>query len=239
MGNTFIENGDHCPDEIISSVQDGIYATDFSGGQVDITSGKFVFSASNAFKIENGKVSTPLKGITLVGTGADTMKKITMIPSTAITAAMVKTVSSSSLVSVFEKPKFRDFVASADSHTHGQLAEGLHDFLHGDQRNGFVSLVKALAPAKLAKWSLVTLIPNYFHPDTEVFVKPTTAKGVISHFELQVPDYRPMPYWDFYTAYRETIMTMKQACDPALGVSNVAFCGFLMMSSKNAGHNGR
>lgn len=157
----------------------------------------------------------------------------------AITAAMVKTVSSSSLVSVFEKPKFRDFVASADSHTHGQLAEGLHDFLHGDQRNGFVSLVKALAPAKLAKWSLVTLIPNYFHPDTEVFVKPTTAKGVIRHFELQVPDYRPMPYWDFYTAYRETIMTMKQACDPALGVSNVAFCGFLMMSSKNAGHNGR
>ncbi len=151
----------------------------------------------------------------------------------AITAAMVKTVSSSSLVSVFEKPKFRDFVAAADSQTHGMLTEGLYNFLHGEQQKGFVSLVKALAPAKLAKWSLVTVIPNYYHPDTEVFVKPTTAKGVIRQFELQVPDYRPMPYWDFYTAYRETIMTMKALCEPSLGVSNVAFCGFLMMSQSN------
>tara|TARA_B100001245_G_scaffold79831_1_gene57080 strand:- start:62861 stop:63514 length:654 start_codon:yes stop_codon:yes gene_type:complete len=150
----------------------------------------------------------------------------------AITAAMVKTVSSSSLVSVFEKPKFRDFVASADSHTHGMLANGLYEFLHGDQTRGFVALVRALAPAKLAKWSLVTLIPNYYHPDDEVFVKPTTAKGVIRQFELQVPDYRPMPYWDFYSAYRETILAMKAQCDPSLGVSNVAFCGFLMMNSR-------
>ena len=79
MSNTFMENGHHDPQEIIESVKDGIYATDFGGGQVDITSGKFVFSASAAFKIENGKITTPVKGVTFVGTGSDSMQKISMI----------------------------------------------------------------------------------------------------------------------------------------------------------------
>ena len=79
MTNTFMENGRFEPQEIIDSVKKGIYAVNFGGGQVDITSGKFVFSASEAYMLENGKIGAPVKGATLIGNGPDAMSKITMI----------------------------------------------------------------------------------------------------------------------------------------------------------------
>jgi TldD protein len=79
MTNTFMENGEHNPQEIISSVEKGLYAVNFSGGSVDITSGKFVFSASEAYLIENGKITQPVKGATLIGDGPDVMKKVKMV----------------------------------------------------------------------------------------------------------------------------------------------------------------
>ena len=79
MTNTFMLNGDKDPQEIIASVKKGIYAANFAGGQVDITSGKFVFSASEAYMIENGKITYPVKGATLIGNGPDSMNKVGMI----------------------------------------------------------------------------------------------------------------------------------------------------------------
>lgn len=79
MTNTFMLNGDKDPQEIIASVKKGLYAVNFAGGQVDITSGKFVFSASEAYMIENGKVTYPVKGATLIGNGPDAMHKVSMI----------------------------------------------------------------------------------------------------------------------------------------------------------------
>lgn len=79
MTNTYMLAGESTPEEIIASVKKGIYAVNFAGGQVDITSGKFVFSASEAYLIENGKITTPVKGATLVGNGPDVMTKITMV----------------------------------------------------------------------------------------------------------------------------------------------------------------
>ncbi|MGB4467352.1 MAG: metalloprotease TldD [Azovibrio sp.] len=79
MTNTYMLAGDKAPEEIIRSVQKGIYAANFGGGQVDITSGKFVFSMSEAYLIEDGKVTTPIKGATLIGNGPDVMTRISMI----------------------------------------------------------------------------------------------------------------------------------------------------------------
>ena len=79
MTNTYMLAGSHDPDEIISSVDKGLYAPNFGGGQVDITSGKFVFSASEAYLIENGKVTTPVKGAMLIGDGPEALNKISMI----------------------------------------------------------------------------------------------------------------------------------------------------------------
>lgn len=79
MTNTFMLPGKHTHEEIIASVPYGIYAEHFGGGSVDITSGKFVFSASSAYLIENGKITTPIKGATLIGQGPEIMKKIKMV----------------------------------------------------------------------------------------------------------------------------------------------------------------
>lgn len=79
MTNTYMLPGDSTFDEIISSVDYGLYAPNFAGGQVDITSGKFVFSTSEAYLIEKGKITTPVKGATLIGSGIETMQQISMV----------------------------------------------------------------------------------------------------------------------------------------------------------------
>ncbi len=79
MTNTYMRPGPHDPQEIIASVQRGIYAVNFGGGQVDITSGKFVFSASEAYLIENGKLGAPIRGATLIGNGPDVLTHVSMV----------------------------------------------------------------------------------------------------------------------------------------------------------------
>ena len=79
MTNTYMLNGTMERDDILSSVSNGIYATNFGGGQVDIVSGKFVFSASEAYLIENGKITKPVKGATLIGNGPDVLTRVSMI----------------------------------------------------------------------------------------------------------------------------------------------------------------
>ncbi|WP_446830693.1 metalloprotease TldD [Candidatus Foliamicus sp.] len=81
MTNTFLMPGPHDPEEILQSVKKGVYAKNFGGGQVDITSGKFVFSASEAYRIENGKVGAPLRDATLIGDGPSIMKRVSMVGS--------------------------------------------------------------------------------------------------------------------------------------------------------------
>jgi len=79
MTNTYMLAGDHDPEEIIASVERGLYAVNFMGGQVDITNGKFVFSASEAYLIENGKIKHPVKGATLIGDGPTAMQHVSMV----------------------------------------------------------------------------------------------------------------------------------------------------------------
>ena len=79
MTNTYMTAGDKDPQEIVASIKKGLYATNFGGGQVDITSGKFVFSASEAYWVENGKILYPVKGATLVGSGPECLKRVSMI----------------------------------------------------------------------------------------------------------------------------------------------------------------
>ncbi|EPS0984031.1 metalloprotease TldD [Vibrio vulnificus] len=79
MTNTYMLPGQHTPEEIISTVKKGLYAPNFGGGQVDITSGKFVFSTSEAYLIEDGKITRPVKGATLIGSGIEAMQQVSMV----------------------------------------------------------------------------------------------------------------------------------------------------------------
>lgn len=145
---------------------------------------------------------------------------------------MVKTVSRSSMVSLFEKPKFRDLVKDANQDERQTLSDGLKRLLHGSQKKGFESIVEILRRYKLAKWSLISIIPAYYKPQDEIFIKPTTAKGVIEFFELEGLEYKPQPSWEFYSAYRDAILEMRTKVDACLSPNTPAFCGFLMMSFK-------
>lgn len=143
---------------------------------------------------------------------------------------MIKVVTSSSMVSVFEKPKFRDCVRSMGEPEKVRLVSALREQLHGDERTGFEELVETLAEYKLAKWTLVTVVPAYLRPDYDVFVKPTTVKHVIAHFELPELVYNARPNYDFYNRYRGEINRMKSRVSADLQRENAVFCGFLMMS---------
>jgi TldD protein len=79
MTNTFMMSGESMPEDIIKSVKKGLYAVHFGGGQVDITSGKFVFSASEAYLIEEGRLTAPVKGATLIGDGPTVLRQVTMV----------------------------------------------------------------------------------------------------------------------------------------------------------------
>ncbi len=144
---------------------------------------------------------------------------------------IVKIVSRSSMVSMFEKPKFRDFVNGLGREDRAFLASGFKRLLHGKQENGFNDVLDVLREGKLAKWSLISICGLYYWPQREVFVKPTTTKNVIRQFEIEHLVYNPKPTWDFYTGYREVIDTMKAKVDPSLSPNNAAFTGFLMMST--------
>jgi hypothetical protein len=144
---------------------------------------------------------------------------------------IVRIVSRSSMVSMFEKPRFRDYVKGLGRGDRAQLAGSFERLLHGDPERGFTDLVELLGEAGLAKWSLVTVCPFYYRPEQDVFIKPTTTKNVIRQFELEGLVYKPRPSWPFYARYREAIERMKAAVDPALAPNNAAFTGFLMMTS--------
>jgi len=79
MTNTYMLAGEESPEDIIKSVNKGIYAVQFGGGQVDITSGKFSFSASQAYLIEDGKITQPIKGATIIGNGPDVLTRVSMV----------------------------------------------------------------------------------------------------------------------------------------------------------------
>ena len=147
--------------------------------------------------------------------------------------SMGKIVSQSSLISIFEKPKFRDFVKVLSDGEKEHLAHGMKEFLHGDQAFGFGLMAGLLHEYKLAKWPLLTVVPIYYRPSVEVFIKPTTAKRIIEFFELTGLIYNSNPTFEFYQAFREQIMQLKQEVHASLQVDNAAFCGFLMMAMES------
>jgi hypothetical protein len=143
---------------------------------------------------------------------------------------MIKVISRSSVISVFEKSRFRDFAGVPSPEVQQRLTDGLEEILHGNERIGFETLLETLKSGKLAKWSLMTICQTYFHPHRDVLVKPTTVKGIIEYFELKNLQYKPTPTWAFYDSYRSIIHEMKSKVDKSLSPSNVAFSWFLLLS---------
>lgn len=142
---------------------------------------------------------------------------------------LIKIVSRSSMVSRFEKPPFKRFVDALDNDAREALAYAIEQRLFGRKQKGFELLVDMLARHKLAKWALVSVVPFYFAPRKEAFVKPTTAKGVIKLLEVDDLKYSATPTWAFYKGYRDLLTQVRKEIHPALSPNNAALSGFLMM----------
>lgn len=144
---------------------------------------------------------------------------------------ITKIVTRSSMISMFEKPKFRDFVKAMNRGDRELLAQAFYNLIHGKRERGFNDALDILREGKLAKWSLISICPHHYRPQKDVFVKPTTTKNVIRQFELDELVYNPKPTWAFYVGYRDAINEMKALLDPCLSPNNAAFTGFLMMTT--------
>jgi hypothetical protein len=143
-----------------------------------------------------------------------------------------KIVSKSSLISLFEKPKVRDMVKQLSMEQQDMLSIGLYELLHANHAKGFEILVDILSIYKLAKWSIVTLIPYYYARDKEFFIKPTTTKDIIKFFEIEGLTYKPRPTYEFYERYTKVLEEMKSQVSPLISADNAGFTGFLMMAMK-------
>ena len=142
----------------------------------------------------------------------------------------IKIVSKSSLVSVFEKAKFKDYGKTLQDPDKSQLVEGLYETIHGDMEKGFNLMIGVLEKEKLAKWPIITICPLYYNPDEEVFIKPTTVKKIIEYYELEDIVYKPRPSYEFYSKYKKCFMEMRREVHEKAGEDNAGFSGFLMMS---------
>jgi len=147
-----------------------------------------------------------------------------------ILEAFTKLIGKSSLVSVFEKAKFRDISKLFTSEETEILSHAIYEFLYGDQRLGFNQLVLLFATYDLAKWPILTVLGLYYNGDYEVLVKPTTVKGVLSYLEVTDIKYTSKPNYDFYEKYRAFINDLKAKTGKSLATDNGAYCGFLMIS---------
>lgn len=165
----------------------------------------------------------------LIDFAKENLSKDSFTDKSEIIKASIKIVSNSSMVSMFEKPKFRDFAKGLTGVHKKRFVDSLYEQLHGNQQEGFESFLQGLERHKLAKWTLVSALPFYHKPKKEIFIKPTTTKNVIKFFEVNL-EYKPKPTWEFYKKYRLEVNKMKKAVDKSLAPSNAAFTGFLMMS---------
>lgn len=146
--------------------------------------------------------------------------------------SFAKIVSKSSLISLFEKPKVREMVKQMSMEQQDMFSIGLYELLHGKKEKGFEILIDVLSIYKLAKWSIVTLIPYYYARDQAFFIKPTTTKDIIKFFEIEGFTYKPRPTYEFYERYTKVLEEMKSQVGPLIGQDNAGFTGFLMMAMK-------
>lgn len=148
----------------------------------------------------------------------------------AISVAFSKLISKSSLVSTFEKVKYKNAAQLFSREYIESLSSAIWELLYGEQRKGFNQLVLHLAEYDIAKWPILTVLGVYFNGDYEVLVKPTTVKSVLKYLEVTEFKYSTKPNFDFYSQYRSLINDLKAHTSKTLDVDNGAYCGFLMIT---------
>lgn len=141
-----------------------------------------------------------------------------------------KVVQKSVMVSLFDKLKLKDAIASLNSYEKDMLSIEIYELLYGNKKEGFEGLVEFLSEYKLAKWTIISVVPYSINRQEEYFIKPTTTKNIIKYLELKELIYKPKPSFEFYEKYTNYLDEMKSKLNSSLTFDNAAFTGFLKIA---------
>ena len=141
-----------------------------------------------------------------------------------------KTIQKSVMVSLFDKLKLKDALSSLNSYEKDMLSIEIYELLYGDKEQGFEGLVEFLTEYRLAKWTLLSIVPYSINRQDEYFVKPTTTKNIIKYFDRTDLVYKPKPSYGFYKEYKKFLDEMKAKLDPVLYFDNACFTGFFKIA---------
>ena len=165
----------------------------------------------------------------------ESLKKENFSNPNLLVEGFFKTIQKAVMVSLFDKLKLKDAIASLNSYEKDMLSIEIYELLYGDKKAGFEGLVEFLAKYNLAKWTIVSVTPYCLNRHTEYFIKPTTTKNIIKYFELKDCIYKPRPSFEFYENYTKALDEMKKNLDDSLTFDNVAFTSFFTIAMEMGG----
>jgi len=160
----------------------------------------------------------------------EALKKENFSNPNLVVEGFFKTIQKSVMVSLFDKLKLKDALATLNSYEKDMLSIEIYELLYGDKKEGFEGLVEFLAQYKLAKWTLISIVPYSINRQTEYFIKPTTTKSIIKYFDLKDLVYKPKPTFAFYDNYTKILDEMKSNLDGTLTFDNAAYTGFFNLA---------
>lgn len=163
----------------------------------------------------------------------ENLKKENFSNPNLVVQSFFQIIQKSVLISLFDKLKFRDMLATLNSYEKDMLSIEIFELLHGNQKAGFEGLVEFLENYKLAKWTIISVVLYYNNRQKEYFIKPTTTKDVLKYFEIKELVYKPKPTFEFYNSYKKVLDEMKSNVDKSLSPDNAAFTGFLRICLKD------
>lgn len=163
----------------------------------------------------------------------DVLRKENFQNPNLVVEGFFKVIQKSIFVSLFDKLKLRDMIITLNSYEKDILSIELYELLYGNKKDGFEGLVEFLAQYKLAKWTILSVVPYSLNPNIEYFIKPTTTKMIIKTFELKDLIYKPRPSFEFYENYSNQLDKMKSKVNKNLSPNNVGFTAFLKVCIEN------
>ncbi len=141
----------------------------------------------------------------------------------------LKIIFKSVVISLYDKLKLRDAIKAMNIYEKDMFSIALYDLLYKNKKQGMNDLVEILTPHKLAKWTIISIIPYYLNRQKEYFIKPTTTKSIIEYLEIENLVYKPKPSYEFYVNYKKVLDTLKPTVNKALKKDNVYFTAFIRM----------
>jgi hypothetical protein len=160
----------------------------------------------------------------------DALKKENFQNPNLVVDGFLKVVHKSVFVSLFDKLKLKDMIASLNSYEKDMLSIEIYELLYGNKKVGFEGLVEFLEQYKLAKWTIISVVPYCINRNQDYFIKPTTTKNIIKTFDLEDLIYKAKPSFEFYNKYTKTLDIMKSSIDKSLSPDNVGFTAFLKVA---------